>query len=112
MLKVGPSGIHGLGLYAAQPIAAGQVIGHLEGRWVTEDGPHVLWVDETRGFEVTNHLCYINHDAHPNAAYYDDLTVVALRAIEVGEEITHDYSGDGLPWEQVAPQTSLAEAAA
>jgi SET domain-containing protein len=36
-------------------------------------------------------LKYINHCERPNACYYDDLSVVALRDIEAGEEITHDY---------------------
>ena len=55
------------------------------------DGAHVLWLDETRGVEVTCDLKYINHSDRPNACYYDDLSVVALRDIEPDEEITHDY---------------------
>ena len=34
---------------------------------------------------------YINHSRTPNVAYYDDLTVVALKAIKAGEELLHDY---------------------
>ncbi len=37
---------------------------------------------------------YINHSAKPNAVYYDDFTVVALRNIKADEEITH-YYGEG-----------------
>ena len=56
------------------------------------DGPYVLWISETRGIEVLCDLRYINHADEPNACYYDDLSVVALRDIEQDEEITHDYA--------------------
>lgn len=92
---VAESEIHGKGLFAARPIAEGEIIGELTGEWTTTDGPHVLWVDEGRGFHVHCDLKYINHSPNPNACYYDDLAVCALRDIEVGEEITHDYQTDG-----------------
>lgn len=102
MFTVRPSAIHGLGLFATQPIAEGQIIGHLEGTFTSVDGPHVLWLDETRGMIVHNDLRYINHHDQPNAAYYDDLTVCALRDIEPGEEITHNYLGEDLTEEERA----------
>lgn len=89
-----PSSIHGLGLFAQQFIGEGQTIGRLEGFYVKRDGPHVLWLEDDRGFLVTNDMKYINHSPQPNAAYYDDLTVVALKDIQPGEEITHDYTGE------------------
>ena len=88
---VAPSDIHGKGLFARTPIKGGSIIGHLVGRPCTEDGDHVLWISETRGIEVLCDLRYINHSDQPNACYYDDLSVVALRDIAPGEEITHDY---------------------
>jgi SET domain-containing protein len=94
MTEIRPSDIHGLGLFAQSFIAEGQVIGKLKGEHVTDDGPHVLWLDEERGFRVENDLRFINHSDTPNAAYYDDLTVAALRDIHPGEEITHNYLGD------------------
>ena len=94
-LHVGPSPIHGLGLFASRPIEADGLIGLIHGRPVTEDGPHVLWLDDHRAVEVTNHLRFINHHQEPNACYFDDGTVVALREIRAGEEITHDY---GVTW--------------
>jgi len=54
----------------------------------------VLWISETEAMEVTCELKYINHADYPNACYYDDLSVVALRDIRAHEEITHDY-GNG-----------------
>ena len=94
MTHPGPSALHGTGLFAAAFIPEGTLIGTLEGKPTTVDGPHVLWLSDTRGFRVTNDLRYINHDADANAVYYDDLTVCALRDIAPGEEITHNYWGD------------------
>jgi SET domain-containing protein len=89
------SPIHGMGLFAVRRIGKGEIIGHLEGEYTDEDGMHVLWLDAHTSFHVTNDLKYINHADEPNACYYDDLSVVALRDIEAGEEITHDYNADG-----------------
>jgi SET domain-containing protein len=47
--------------------------------------------DSRLAIEVQNVFKYINHNSKPNACYYDDLTVVALRDIEKDEEITHHY---------------------
>ena len=89
---VAPSAIHGQGLFAARRIERGSIIGYLEGRPCDNDGPHVLWISDTRGIEVICDLRYINHSDQPNACYYDDLSVVALRDIAPHEEITHDYA--------------------
>ena len=56
-----------------------------------EDGDYVLWISETEGFQVCCNLRFINHADEPNAVYYDDLSVVALRNIAKDEEITHNY---------------------
>jgi len=89
---VAPSVIHGQGLFARAPIKGGSVIGYLQGRPTTIDGEYVLWISATQGIEVLCDLRYINHSDQPNACYYDDLSVVALRDITPDEEITHDYS--------------------
>ncbi len=52
----------------------------------------MLWLGPDEGFEVLCHLRFINHSDDPNACYFDDLSVVALRDIAAGEEITHDYA--------------------
>ena len=88
---VANSAIHGLGLFASESIARNCIIGYLSGRPTRRDGTYVLWISETEGFEVCCDLRYINHSDRPNACYYDDLSVVALRDIRAGEEITHDY---------------------
>jgi hypothetical protein len=93
-IYVEESDIHGKGLFAAKAIRKNSVIGYLEGNNTKKDGMYVLWIDHDTGFEVSNDLKYINHSDTPNACYYDDLSVVALRDIKPGEEITHNYEAD------------------
>tara|TARA_R110002074_G_scaffold61502_1_gene148626 strand:+ start:211 stop:525 length:315 start_codon:yes stop_codon:yes gene_type:complete len=90
---VSDSKIAGKGLFAARHIPGGSVIGWLQGRPCHEDGSHVLWINDKEAILVECDLKYINHADQPNACYYDDLSVVALRDILPQEEITHDYSG-------------------
>ncbi len=93
---VSDSNIHGRGLFARERIGKGCVIGQVEGGPCKRDGTHVLWLSETEGFRVRCNLRYINHADPPNACYYDDLSVVALREIRRDEEITHNY--DSAEW--------------
>ena len=94
MYYVAESPVHGRGLFASRPIKEGEVLGKVEGKPTRVDGPHVLWMTENNGFKVSCDLRYINHSKSPNVAYYDDLTVVALRDINMDEEIVHDYGDD------------------
>lgn len=93
-LIVRESAIHGKGLFAGEAIPAKQIIGKLQGVQTSEEGMYVLWLDQHTGFRVEGDLKYINHSDTPNACYYDDLSVVALRDIAPGEEITHNYEAD------------------
>ena len=98
-LYVEESAIHGKGLFAKKKIKKGEHIGNIKTKPTKKkSGPYVLWLDEKERVKVTCHLRYINHSSSPNACYYDTLEVIALRDIEPGEEITHDYSGDGSEW--------------
>lgn len=88
------SAIHGKGLFATSKIQEGEVIGTIPFNPVEEDGPYVLWIDHDTGVRVDCDLKFINHSPEPNACYCEDLDVVALKDIEPGEEITHDYGDD------------------
>ncbi|MEJ8567110.1 SET domain-containing protein [Elongatibacter sediminis] len=96
-LQVGPSAIHGSGLFAAEPLTEGVLIGTYDGPAVDEDGMHVLWVEEEPdhwvGYDGRNCLRYMNHSATPNAEM-DGRECYALRDIDSGEEITIDYGWD------------------
>ncbi|MFC1774321.1 SET domain-containing protein [Pseudomonadota bacterium] len=88
---VDDSQIHGKGLFAKTFIPAGEEIGTIEGEYTESDGDYVLWVNDQTGILVESDMRYINHSDNPNAAYYDDLTVYALKDINPGKEITHNY---------------------
>lgn len=100
-LYVKKSRVHGLGLFTKDAIKKGTVLGHLTGKIVSDNHSHVLWIQDEQGqwqgFEVQCDFKYINHSPHPNVAYYDDLTVVALKDIQAGEELLHDYGDEFEP---------------
>ena len=96
-VTIGPSTIHGLGLFAARRIRKGEVIGRYEGPEVTveEDGDHVLWIydeDEDREYGINGQTetRFVNHSRSPNANFEGE-ELTALTTIRPGEEITHDY---------------------
>jgi SET domain-containing protein len=94
LIYVTTSNIHGKGLFARKRIKAGTLIGQIEARSTTTDGPYVLWLTARKAVEVQCQLKYINHSAEPNAIYYDTLEVIALRDIKRDEEITHNYDSE------------------
>jgi SET domain-containing protein len=97
MFEVKQSPLHGRGLFATEYIPEGTVIGTVKTEPAKDhelDGPYVLWVDGEKPVCVTCDLRFINHSDEPNAAYYDDLSVMSVRDIAPGEEIVHDYMGD------------------
>ena len=97
MFEVKESPLHGRGLFAIERIPADTVIAWLKTEPAPDDeldGPYVLWVGGEEPVRVTCDLRFINHGDKPNAAYYDDLSVVALRDIQPGEELLHNYMGD------------------
>lgn len=104
---VAPSSIAGVGLFAAQRIAAGTAIWQFtEGvdwkltKTELESFPepylgrlrHYVYLDES-GFYI---LCgdnakFMNHSGEPSCSDADPRFTVALRNIEPGEELTCDY---------------------
>lgn len=98
LVEVRESKLHGRGLFAAQSISEGTELGLCKARRTSDEGAHVLWIDDDgkEKYQVQCDLKYINHGKRPNVAYYDDLTVVALKKIRAGEELLHDYGDE---WE-------------
>ncbi len=95
-VRVGPSAIHGQGLFAAQNIAAGEVVGWCEVVPALNPGPHTLWCEDGP-VDVVCDLRFTNHSTTPNVVYYDTLRVVALRDIKAGEELTYNYGPNYVP---------------
>ena len=91
---VAESVLHGYGLFAKIPIAAGSYLGEYEGPERTENGMHVLWVEETPGNWIgrdgDNILRYLNHSVQPNTEF-DGFKLYALFDIAAEEELTFDY---------------------
>lgn len=93
-LEAKNSGIHGKGLFAKKKIKKDTVLGFCEAKPSKKIGPYTLWLDNGKKVDVKCKLKYINHSKKPNVSYFDDLSVVALRTIKPGEELTHDYGDD------------------
>lgn len=104
MFEVKESPLHGRGLFATKHIPEDTVIGRLVAEPAPDhelDGPYILWVDGDKPVRVTCDMRFVNHSDMPNAAYFDDLSVMSLRDIEPGEEIVHNYMGDAVDEEAV-----------
>lgn len=63
-----PSRVAGRGLFAAEPVAAGTVVLHQDG------------------------IGALNHSCDPNLGWASDATLVAVRDLAEGDELTIDYA--------------------
>jgi uncharacterized protein len=102
-IEVRPSPIEGSGLFATRPFAADEVVAVLGGRVVDDAG----WAaaaarGPVSGYAIGEgrHLVqdddddarFGNHSCDPTTWLVDDVTLVARRAIQPGEELTSDYA--------------------
>ncbi len=103
--RVAPSPIHGLGLFAAEPIRQGETIARhsclfdevFTDEAAREFGPVVYDFIRTYGYRhgedwvlPSDHLCFMNHATEANT-FDDGGDDIAARDIAAGEEITGDY---------------------
>lgn len=105
---IGPSSIHGTGLFAAEFIPKGSVIWHFDARidrlidaLEVESLPDVArehmqrycgLLENGKYLQTGDNDRYINHSSTPNTEtrpFLEDL--IAARDIQIGEEITEDY---------------------
>jgi hypothetical protein len=105
-LRVARSPIHGHGLIAERAFADGDVLTDVHGTLcrgaerTDGDDHYTLWIDDDWYLEISDDARWINHSCEPNvwidAGFRSDGTpwahVIALRAIEPGEELTCDYA--------------------
>jgi hypothetical protein len=102
-----PSPIHGTGLFAAQPIAAGEIVavkgGHVltGSQWASLEptlGPAEiqiaddLFIAPVRQDHRDGSMLYTNHSCDPNLAIQGQIVLVAMRDIVPGEELTIDWA--------------------
>lgn len=109
---IAPSTIHGMGLFATEPIPEGTPFWRFEPDFDRVISPkrlaalpeltqqHVRWfayMDEREGGYVLSgdFCCFMNHSTNPStgapASAQPPVTTVALRDIAVGEELTCNY---------------------
>ena len=111
-LRVRPSRIDGLGVFAAQAIAPARKIGEIRGESISVDDARIratrserimiVEVSPRRAIDFsksTDPMRYTNHSCRPNCEIAGDeepdgkvwATVLALTDIKAGDELTYDY---------------------
>ena len=106
-LMVKPSSIHGQGLFATAPLKAGTIIMVWGGTLYTRQDLIDIRAGKRKVPEFSYSFIeedlllaappdgmdyYVNHSCDPSVWMADNVTVVARRDIEVGDEITGDYA--------------------
>lgn len=101
------SAIHGRGLFARDAIARGEIVavkgGHIITREVLLKLPSPmksaeiqiaddLFIGPVTEAERAGSMIFSNHSCEPNLGLPGEITFVAMRAIEPGEELTHDWA--------------------
>ena len=101
------SSIQGRGLFARAAIQAGETVAVKGGAVMTrgeldeilhEVSPAEiqieddLWIAPRAGAEVEANLLCLNHSCDPNVGVRGQITFVAMRGVEPGEELTIDYA--------------------
>jgi SET domain-containing protein len=105
--RIRKSPIHGRGLFASRPIRKGEIVaikgGHILDRpalsrvrrriaaaYIQID--ELFYIGALRSAEVALNKIFINHSCEPNLGIRGQITFVARRAIEAGEELTYDWA--------------------
>jgi SET domain-containing protein len=106
-IEVRSGGLQGRGVFATQKIEQGEVVAVKTGHIVTADqlpeitatvGDFALQIHDRFYLspiskeEVDRLTIFINHSCDPNVGFDGQITYVAMRDIEPGEELCHDYA--------------------
>jgi len=101
------SPIHGKGLFAVAPIARGEIVcvkgGYIFDRQTLDSLPkwyraaeiqiaEDLFIGPAVEEERAGSMIFSNHSCEPNIGVFGQIVFVALRDIEAGEELTHDWA--------------------
>ena len=106
--QVRESKIHGRGLFARADIAKDEIVavkgGHIINRETLREkvtpglGPVEIQIDKDLFIaplteeEREGSMLYSNHSCNPNLGMRGEITLVAMRDIRPGEELTHDWA--------------------
>jgi hypothetical protein len=123
-VEVRSVGGKGIGSFAKQPIAAGEIVVMQGGRIIgsttlttgsykpfayhcfqVDKGLYICPLEPTQ--EALDGILQVNHSCEPTCGIRGQIALVAMRDIKAGEEITYDYAmtdvADGDPeWEPMA----------
>jgi hypothetical protein len=115
------AGGKGLGVFAREPIAAGEAAVAFGGYVVTRDELESLgtrWVEQTIQIEDDLFLVgpespepadRVNHSCEPNCGLLGASVLVAMRDIAAGEELTYDYAtSDSADYDEFACECGSA----
>lgn len=101
------SGVHGRGLFALERIAKGEIVavkgGYIFARRTLDEikeslGPAEiqiaddLFIGPLIQHEREGSMIFSNHSCEPNIGVQGQIVFVAMRDINVGEELTHDWA--------------------
>ncbi len=81
------------GLFASNQYKKDSTIAKIEGRILSEATRYSYQILPDKHIESDSELKYVNHHCMPNA-YIKDISLIANRDIEIGEEITFDYNSN------------------
>lgn len=105
--EVRKSGIQGKGLFAVKPIKKDEIVAIKGGRIVSSEEfkklpnelqRYCLQIEDdfflipASKDNIENSSTFINHSCEPNVGFDGQVTYVALRDIQEGEELAHDYA--------------------
>ena len=105
--EVRESPIHGRGLFAREPFAEGEVVcvkgGYVFDRATLKSMPdwygsaeiqvaEDLFIGPLSEEEREGSMIFSNHSCEPNIGVRGQIVFVALRPVEAGEELTHDWA--------------------
>lgn len=93
---IGESKIQDKGIFAKKDIKKGEkileFIGLVANFAQDNPGDHSIQIDVDRFMDLDEPGRSINHSCNPNAGIMNDITLVAIKDIKIGEEIFIDYS--------------------